>query len=100
MSKEKNIPLFSLKMKEPLSDETTKLLVEKEYESARKGLIAGLIVILFGVLLCIIGVAGGTSWTTSILGFESSISDATPGVVIAIVGLVIVFITRPKVEIK
>lgn len=64
------------------------------------GLLLGLICIIGGIIIFIKGVTGSTSWTAKILGFESSIGDAAPGVVLFIVGLFIVIVTRLVVKIK
>lgn len=64
------------------------------------GLIFGLTFALGGIVLCLNGVVGSTSWTAKILGAKSEVSDATPGVILFIVGLFVVFITRFKVKLK
>jgi hypothetical protein len=46
------------------------------------------------------GVAGHTSWTASLLGLHSNVSDAAPGVVLFIVGLFMIWATKPKVKLK
>ncbi|HKX83235.1 MAG TPA: hypothetical protein VJL58_03355, partial [Pyrinomonadaceae bacterium] len=56
--------------------------------------------IVGGVVLGLNGVAGSTSWTAKLLGMESSINDAAPGVVLFIVGLFIVYATKPNVTMK
>jgi L-asparagine transporter-like permease len=40
------------------------------------------------------------SWTTSFLGLSSEINDAGPGVVLSLIGMFIMYITRPVVRIK
>lgn len=64
------------------------------------GLATGVFLALVGVVLLIHGVAGSTNWTTKLLGAESEISDAAPGVILFIVGLFVVYITRFKVKVK
>lgn len=73
-----------------------KNLVGHEYGYAKLGLFLGVICILGGIFLCINGVAGATNWTAKIIGLESKINDATPGVVLFIVGIFIVQITKPQ----
>ncbi len=72
--------------------------IEQEYRYARWGLGLGLSCILTGLVLGLNGVAGSTSWTASVLGLESQINDAAPGVVVFIVGIFMVWITKPKVK--
>ena len=74
-------------------------VVAGEYAYARMGLPLGPACIIGGVVLGLNGVAGSTSWTASVLGLESNINDAAPGVVLFIVGVFFVWITKPKVKI-
>jgi hypothetical protein len=74
--------------------------VRGEYGYAKCGLVLGLASIIGGLILCLNGVVGTTSWTAKLLGLESQINDAAPGVVLFIVGIFYVFITRPKVKMK
>ncbi len=74
--------------------------LKKEHSYGRLGLIVGLICILGGIGLLLNGVAGATSWTAKVLGLESQISDAPPGIALAIVGLFIVWVTKPRVKIS
>jgi hypothetical protein len=71
-----------------------------EYVYALAGLVVSIVAIVTGAVLCLNGVAGSTSWTASALGLESNINDAAPGVVLFIVGLFIVWVTKPKVRLK
>jgi hypothetical protein len=80
------------------SERLLKQAIKGEYRYAMLGLILGLATILGGVILGLHGVAGSTSWTAKILGLESHINDAAPGVVLFVVGVFFVFITRPKVR--
>lgn len=58
------------------------------------GQIFGLVCIVGGIVLCLHQVTGSTSWTAKFMGAESNISDAAPGVILFIVGLLVVFVTR------
>jgi len=58
------------------------------------GLIIGSSCVFLGATLFYRGVKGSTSWTAKVMGFESELSDAGPGIIIAIIGLFIVYITR------
>lgn len=61
------------------------------------GLILGLICVIGGIVLFLHGIVGPTaSWTTNLLGIN--VSDAAPGVILFIVGLLIVWITRFEVK--
>jgi hypothetical protein len=60
------------------------------------GLILGLVCIFVGLALGLSGVVGNTSWTASLLGLSTSLTDATPGVIVFVVGIFMVLITRFK----
>jgi hypothetical protein len=74
--------------------------IKGEYRYGMLGLILGIATIIGGIVLCLNGVAGATSWTASLLGLESRINDAAPGVVLFITGIFFVWITKPKVKIR
>ena len=69
-----------------------------EYRYAMLGLVLGMAAIIGGVILGLNGVAGSTSWTAKILGLESNVNDAAPGVVLFLVGLFLVRSTKPNVK--
>jgi hypothetical protein len=64
------------------------------------GLIVGAVCVLSGVVLFLHGVAGNTSWTASLLGLNSKITDAAPGVVFAILGFFVIYVTRYDVRVE
>ena len=74
--------------------------IRGEYIYGTLGIFLGLSCILGGIVLGLRGVTGSTSWTAKLLGLESSISDAAPGVVLFIVGIFLVWITKPKIKMK
>jgi len=72
----------------------------RSYVYGMLGLILGILSIIGGVILCLNGVAGSTSWTAKLLGLESTINDAGPGVALFVVGLFMVYVTKPKVKLR
>jgi hypothetical protein len=62
------------------------------------GLLVGAGCIIAGVILGLGGVVGHTSWTASALGFTTNMTDATPGVIVFVVGIFFVLITRFNVK--
>jgi hypothetical protein len=58
------------------------------------GLLVGIICVVAGMLLLLHGIAGHTSWTASILGAKSELNDAAPGVVFAVLGLFVIWVSR------
>ncbi|MDB4951168.1 MAG: hypothetical protein JWM27_3817 [Gemmatimonadetes bacterium] len=75
-------------------------LIRHEYRHAALGMGLGLATIVGGCILGIAGAAGHTSWTAKLLGLNSTLTDAAPGVILFIVGVVLVFITRPRVNVS
>jgi hypothetical protein len=71
-----------------------------EYIYASIALVLGLASIVAGSLLCVYGVAGHTSFTASLLGLNTNLNDAAPGVVLFVVGLFMIWATRPKVKLS
>jgi len=74
--------------------------IKGEYSYGKLGLFLGLTSILGGVILGLHGVTGHTAWTAKLVGLESTITDAPAGVVLFIVGLFMVWATKPKVKLK
>jgi hypothetical protein len=74
--------------------------VRGEYVYAILGLTLGLCSIFGGVAMGLHGVAGSTSWTAEVLGLKSTVNDAAPGVVLFVVGLFMVWVTKPRVNLK
>src|SRR4051794_26822687 len=74
-------------------DELHRLGLKLKFAYSIVGLIVGLACILVGLLLGVYGVAGHTSWTASVLGLSTNLSDAAPGVVVFVVGIFVVFLT-------
>ena len=64
------------------------------------GLVLGLACVIGGILLFFHGVAGSSSWVGEVIGLKSKLSDAAPGTVLFVVGLVVVFLTRFTVRVR
>ncbi|MEI6669045.1 MAG: hypothetical protein WCP29_12900 [Acidobacteriota bacterium] len=64
------------------------------------GLALGLACGMGGVALFLNGVAGNTNWTARALGVESQISDAAPGAILFVVGLLVIVATRFTVRVQ
>lgn len=64
------------------------------------GLILGLVCMMGGVVLFLNGVAGSSSWTTKIMATDSTLTDAAPGAILFVVGLLVVFVTRYNVSLE
>ncbi len=64
------------------------------------GLMVGLVCMSFGTAMFFHGVYGSTSWVARVLGFDSTLSDAPPGAVLFVAGLLVIFVTRFKVKVR
>ena len=64
------------------------------------GLVFGLACVVGGILLFFHGVAGSSSWVGEFIGVQSKLSDAAPGTVLFVVGLVVVWLTRFAVRVR
>jgi apolipoprotein N-acyltransferase len=64
------------------------------------GLVLGLSCVIGGILLFFHGVAGPTSWVGEFIGVQSKLSDAAPGTVLFVVGLLVVWLTRFNVRVR
>ncbi len=58
------------------------------------GLFIGLLLSIGGIILFFQGIGGSENLTIKFSGLESTISNAAPGAIIAILGVVIIWITR------
>jgi len=60
----------------------------------------GLVCIVLGFALFMNGITGSTSWTTQLFGLRSQVNDAPPGILLALIGAIIIFITnfKPKMS--
>ncbi len=64
------------------------------------GLSLGLVCTLLGFALLLRGVTGSTGWAIELLGVKSTLSDAAPGTVLAVVGLLMIFVTRLDIKVR
>ena len=62
------------------------------------GLVLGLACVIGGILLFFHGVAGSSSWVGQFIGVKGQLSDAAPGTVLFVVGLLVVWLTRFEVR--
>ena|SRR5271157_1961610 len=83
-----------------LSTEIAELIIKAEENKSKNGLIAGLICVFLGVILCIIGVTGFINWNFAFGGINSSLTNAAPGVLLMIIGLFIIVVTNHRVTVK
>jgi len=78
----------------------TERIIKAEENKAKNGLIAGVVCILLGVILSIIGVTGFINWSFAFGGINSSLTNAAPGVLLMIIGLLIIVVTNHRVIVQ
>lgn len=74
--------------------------IDGEYGYGKRGQLLGFAAIIGGIILALFGAAGSTTWMAKVIGFESKLVGASPGVVLFIVGIFLVRFTKPKVDLK
>lgn len=62
------------------------------------GLMSGLVFVFCGLYLSMNGSNEGTTWVSNFLGFNTEMSNATPPIVLFVLGVAIIYITRFKVK--
>jgi len=62
------------------------------------GMITGILIVLLGAFMAFRGISGTTNWIFNILGFQSQIAEATPGIILFLLGIVIIYLTRFKIN--
>lgn len=84
----------------PFQDDNYKLALRYKLIYSMAGLFLGLACIVAGAILGLFGAVSKTSWTAEFLGLSSKLTDATPGIVVFVVGIFIVLITRFGLKVK
>jgi hypothetical protein len=76
------------------TEAVAKDVVRRHFVYSLAGLGVGFACMVLGLVLLVHGVTGATGWVVQLLGLKSTLSDAAPGVVLAVVGFLVVFVTR------
>lgn len=63
-------------------------------------LISGIGCLIAGIILTILGVTGSIEWIVEVSGFTSRIINASPGIVIMIIGLILTLKSRLKIKVR
>ena len=64
------------------------------------GLVVGVIFLIGGLLLLLSGIGGSSHFVAQILGAKFDVTDATVGVICAVLGCIVIFVTRFEVRIQ
>lgn len=73
--------------------------VRHQFIFSMTGLLSGLGIMGLGATFCYLGVEGKTTWSAHLLGFDSRLVDAAPGVVLIVVGLILIWVTQHRVSV-
>lgn len=77
-----------------------KRMVNFQFIYSLCGLGVGLLCVIGGIFLLLHGIASpASSWTAKFFGFESTMSDATPGAMLFVTGFLFVLATKFDIKI-
>ena len=63
-------------------------------------LIGGIGCLIAGIILTILGVTGSIEWIVEVSGFTSRIMNASPGIILMIIGLILTLKSKMKIRAK
>ena len=75
-------------------------VVKREHHYPLVGILPGVVMVLLGGGVFYLGITGIITWAASALGFTSHLLDASPGIVLFIVGLLMIWTSRRKVAVE
>jgi uncharacterized protein DUF4339 len=84
---------------EPASDTPERAVATKRGPAAG-GLLFGTLVLVLGCSLLYLGLSGAVTRMASALGMTRELVDASPGALLFIVGLIVIWTTRYRVSVK
>jgi hypothetical protein len=82
-----------------ISEDLLRKSIEGELRIAMIGSVSGAFTIVIGVLFVILGLTGSIEFVFSGMGFNSKLAKASPGVVFVIAGMLLILMTRPKIDV-
>lgn len=83
------------------SDDVIKKAIESQYRYSIIGYIVGVVIILLGAVLLVLKIFfPQNDISFKILSFSISTNNASPGIILFIIGLIIIYITRFSVKTK
>jgi len=78
---------------------TAELIIKSEESQAKSGRIIGFICVFLGAILLILDIAGIVNFNIQIGAFNSSLSNATPGVFLILIGFLVIWVTKLKIKV-
>ncbi|MBU1225537.1 MAG: hypothetical protein KKA22_09195 [Gammaproteobacteria bacterium] len=87
---------------EPPAEPDPRFLIVARYQFIYSivGLVLGLVCIIGGMVLFFAGVTGSINWTAKVGNAESTLANGSPGIVLFLVGLFVVWVSRFSVTLK
>lgn len=85
---------------ENVGEETVQQLAKAQLLYSFSGLALGVFVMILGCVLLYLGISGESNFIADTLGIKAEISNAAPGTVLIVVGLIVVIATRFSFTIK
>lgn len=83
-----------------LKDGTINSIVDQEYLYSHRAMVVSAFVVALGVLLILLNSFGIINFEIEVLGLKGKLLNASPGIVVVFIGLIILFVTRPSIKIK
>lgn len=102
-SKSKALRMDSVEINKKFSDNNPKevaALSRMQLIYSILGLVVGVLCIIFGTYLYLNGAINNTKWIIDVMNIKSELSDAGPGAVLFVVGLLVIAITKYNIKIK
>lgn len=82
------------------SEKTQQMLIRYQFIASLVGLVIGLVLMILGAVLFLNGVTGSTSFVAEVLGLKGRLANASPGALLSLIGLFIIYVTRFNVKIQ
>jgi len=83
-----------------VSPQIWRTVIRQEFWYSLIGLVSGFSTIILGIYLSAKGLLGKIDWIVNVKGIESRLLNATPGVVLFLIGFFIIVFTRYKVKVS
>jgi len=83
-----------------VSEETVQQLAKAQLLYSFFGLAFGVFVMVLGCILLYLGISGESNFIADTFGIKAELTDAAPGTVLIVVGLIVIVVTRFRLTIK
>ncbi len=83
-----------------VDNDLAKLALDGELRATRFRAMIGYVLILSGIILTLLGATGSIDWELEIPGISSKVSNAGPGIICLIGGIILAITSTPKIKIR